>query len=182
MNTHIYSTFPNPSPVYSSLATGPVRSPQPDPGRHSFCEGSGHWSPTPAKKTTQMTLNGPSQHQMFFVSKHTQMPVNTPPSCFSERSAECYADAFVRLHICSWLEIVTAVFTFKSVFFPEVEVFSDVPTWGYKLSSIYLTVHPSNMTAQVIFRTICPILHDDAVWIRVLAFNKETLIGPMGTL
>lgn len=38
------------------------------------------------------------------------------------------------------------------------------------------------MAAQVIFHTVSLILYGDAVWISALAFNRETLIGPMGTL
>lgn len=37
------------------------------------------------------------------------------------------------------------------------------------------------VTAQVLFHTVSP-NDDDAVWIGVLAFNREMLIGPMGTL
>lgn len=49
--TRVSSTFPSPSPVCSSSAAGPVWSPRPDPGRHSFCGGSARWSPTPANDT-----------------------------------------------------------------------------------------------------------------------------------
>lgn len=37
------------------------------------------------------------------------------------------------------------------------------------------------MTDQVLFHTVSP-NDDDAVWIGVLAFDRETLIGPMGKL